>query len=132
MVLNKNRKNTTTVGLALRALELPNDFPRESKLSQRKSFQYHHPTDYGPLSWKNPALRTKKPSFETLVLKFIVPIYKGNVFFCFSSVDVLCCEATCGNVRACAGACSHAQRRDINTDARRAKTLEEGFLRFLL
>lgn len=35
MVLNKNRKNTTKVGLALRAMELPKDFPCESKLSQK-------------------------------------------------------------------------------------------------
>ena len=38
MVLNKNRKNTTKVGLALRAMELPKDFPCESKLSQKKHF----------------------------------------------------------------------------------------------
>ena len=55
MVLNKNRKNTTTVGQALRALVLPSDFPCESKLSQIKSALHPHSTNLGPLQWKNPA-----------------------------------------------------------------------------
>ena len=51
---------------------------------------------------------------------------------CFSSVDVLCCKATCDDVRTCVGACSQTQSHDVSTDAQRAKTSEEGFLWFLL
>ncbi|MBO4839973.1 MAG: hypothetical protein J5524_02620, partial [Bacteroidaceae bacterium] len=50
---------------------------------------------------------------------------------CFSSGDVLSCETTCGDVRAVVGACSQTQSHDVSTDAQRAKTSEEGFLRFL-
>ena len=50
----------------------------------------------------------------------------------FSSDDVLRCEAMCGDVVACAGACSQTQSHGSSTEARRAKTSEEGFLRFLL
>ena len=38
----------------------------------------------------------------------------------------------CDDVRTCAGTRSLAQSRDVSTEARRAKTLEEGFLGFLL
>jgi len=50
----------------------------------------------------------------------------------FASEDVFSCEATCGDVVAGAGACSQAQSHDIDTKARRAKTSEEEFSRFLL
>ena len=66
MFLNKNPKNTTRVVLSLRAMALPKDFPCESKLSQNKSFQNLHPTDYDPLSWKNPA-NAKKLIFPCFV-----------------------------------------------------------------
>ena len=65
-------------------------------------------------------------------------LYYDCVFFqwseverCFSSGDVLSCETTCGDVRAVVGACSQTQSHDVSTDAQRAKTSEEGFLRFL-
>ena len=44
----------------------------------------------------------------------------------FSSVDVFSCEATGGDVVACAGACSQAQSHDISTQARRAKDINRG------
>ena len=49
----------------------------------------------------------------------------------FASEDVLRCGAMWGDGVAGAGACSQAQSHDSGTEARRAKTLEEGFLRFL-
>ena len=49
----------------------------------------------------------------------------------FASEDVLRCGAKCGDVVAGAGACSQAQSHGSGTEARRAKTAEEGFLRFL-
>ena len=49
----------------------------------------------------------------------------------FSSKDVLLCKAMCGDVVASAWACSQAQSHDSGTEARRAKTSAEGFLRFL-
>ena len=124
MFLNKNPKNTTRVVLSLRAMALPKDFPCESKLSQNKSFQNLHPTDYDPLSWKNPA-NAKKLIFPCFVFQW------SETERCFSSGDVLSCEATCADVRACVGACSQTQSCDIGTDARRAKTSEEWFLWFL-
>ena len=50
----------------------------------------------------------------------------------FASDDVFSCEATSDDGGACARACSQAQRPDINTEARRAKTSAEEFFRFLL
>ena len=49
----------------------------------------------------------------------------------FASDDVLRCEAMCGDVVAGARTCSNAQSHDSGTEAQRAKTSEEGFLRFL-
>ena len=49
----------------------------------------------------------------------------------FASEDVLHCGAMCDDVVAGAGACSQAQSHDSDTEARRAKTSAEGFLRFL-
>ena len=57
---------------------------------------------------------------------------KKNGFYGFSSGDVFYCEAMCDDVRTYAGTRSLAQSRDVSTEARRAKTLEEGFLGFLL
>ena len=42
------------------------------------------------------------------------------------SEDVLRCGAMCDGVVAGAGACSQAQSHDSGTEARRAKTSEEG------
>ena len=53
-------------------------------------------------------------------------------FLVFSSDDVLSCKATSDEGRACVKACFQTQNHDISTEARRAKTSEEGFLRFLL
>ena len=50
----------------------------------------------------------------------------------FASEGVFMLQSNLWNVKACARACSKAQRRDITTKARRAKHIKEGFLRFLL
>ena len=54
-----------------------------------------------------------------------------SVFTVFASEEVLRCGAMRGDVVAGAGACSQAQSHDSGTEARRAKTSAEGYLRFL-
>ena len=49
-----------------------------------------------------------------------------SVFTVFASEDVLRCGAMCDGVVVGAGACSQAQSHDSGTEARRAKTSEEG------
>jgi hypothetical protein len=100
---------------------------------------------------KNPALRAEKPFFARLrlsesitMLASVMPngsrLERSSVrsFFSgaqrsgvFASEDVLRCGAMCGDVVAGAGACSQAQSHDSGTEARRAKTSPEVFLRFL-
>ena len=153
MVLNKNRKNTTKVSQALRALVLPSDFPCESKLSQIKSALHPHSTNLGPLPWKNPASLKNRLSLEAYWLSWLIengflgfsesakqdaPQHSPSKldsafgFHCFSSDDVFGCAATSGDGRACAGACSQAKSHVVITIARSAKTSAEGFFRFLL
>ena len=98
----------------------------ESKLSHMATDHYGFVPKLSLHEWKNPALRAKKPIFLCAVFQW------SKAERCFSSVDVLCCKATCDDVRACVGACSHTQSPDVSTDAQRAKTSEEGFLWFLL
>lgn len=50
----------------------------------------------------------------------------------FASEGVFMLQSNLWNVKACARACSKAQRRDITTKARRAKDIKEGFLRFFV
>jgi len=76
---------------------------------------------------KNIALRAEKPFFA--LRSFFSGAQRSGVF---ASEDVLRCEAMCGDVVACAGACSQAQSHDSGTKARRAKTSAEGFFLFLL
>ena len=76
---------------------------------------------------KTIALRAEKPFFA--LRSFFSGAQRSGVF---ASEDVLRCEAMCGDVVACAGACSQAQSHDSGTKARRAKTSAEGFFLFLL
>ena len=98
---------------------------------------------------KNIALRAEKPyiarlRFSERIVEFaptipsVSRLDQRSTFFSgaqrngvFASEDVLRCGAMCGDVVAGAGACSQAQSHDSGTEARRAKTSEEGFLRFL-
>ena len=79
------------------------------------------------------AHRRKNPGFSSLKNNcYCEASMMKKCFFGFSSADVFSCKATGDDGRACAGACSQEQSRDSSTDARRAKTSAEGFLRFLL
>ncbi len=110
----------------------------KSKLLHNPEVQYGFVPKHSHHGGKNPALRAEKPwplptppkggEFLRIVG---VGVRHNNVFYVFASEDVLRCEAMCGDVVACAGACSQAQSHDIDTEARRAKTSKEGFLRFL-
>ena len=75
---------------------------------------------------KNIALRAEKP--RLVVRGFFSGAQRNGVF---ASENVLRCGAMCGDVVAGAGACSQAQSHHSNTEARRAKTSTEGFLKFL-
>ena len=122
MVLNKNRKNTTKVSQALRALVLPSDFPCESKLSQIKSALHPHSTNLGPLPWKNPASLENHFSQTRTGM-----IGCAAGFLGFSSDDVFSCAATSVDGKACAGACSQAQSHDVNTGLEELKHQQRGF-----
>jgi len=75
---------------------------------------------------------TAQPNFQLSIFNFQ---FLTRSFFSdsgvFASNDVFNCVAIRGDVVAGAGACSQIQSHDIGTAARRAKTSEEGFLRFL-
>ena len=75
---------------------------------------------------KNIALRAQKPILAMRSPFFSVAQRNGV----FASDDVLRCGAMCGGVVVGAGACSQAPSHDSGTEARRAKTSEEGFLKF--
>ena len=64
-------------------------------------------------SGKNIALRAEKPFFA--LRSFFSGAQRSGVF---ASDDVLRCVAMCGDVVACAGACSQAQSHDSGTKAR--------------
>ena len=126
----------------------PSVFVLKSTLLHNPEVQYGFVPKHSLHGGKNPALRAKKqltspdlPEGEeglraTDVDRIKVCISFKKMFFSeasvFASDDVLRCGAMCGDVMVCAGACSQAQSHEIDTETRRAKTLAEGFLRFLL
>ena len=126
----------------------PSVFVLKSTLLHNPEVQYGFVPKHSLHGGKNPALRAKKqltspdlPEGEeglraTDVDRIKVCISFKKMFFSeasvFASDDVLRCGAMCGDVMVCAGACSQAQSHEISTETRRAKTSEEGFLRFLL
>ena len=126
----------------------PSSLVPKSKLLHSPEAQYGFVPKHSLHGGKNPALRAEKqltspdlPEGEeglraTDVDRIKVCISFKKMFFSeasvFASDDVLLCGAMCGDVMVCAGVCSQAQSHDISTETRRAKTSEEGFLRFLL
>ena len=122
-------------------------FVPKSTLLHNPEAQYGFVPKHSLHGGKNTALRAEKqltspdlPEGEeglraTDVDRIKVCISFKKMFFSeasvFASDDVLRCGATWGDVVAGAGACSQAQSHDSGTEARRAKTSEEGFLRFL-
>ena len=98
----------------------------KSKLLHRPETQYGFVPKHSLHGGKNIALRAEKPYLA--LCTFFSGAQRNGVF---ASEDVLRCGAMCGDVVAGAGACSQAQSHDSGTEARRAKTSEEGFLRFL-
>ena len=98
----------------------------KSKLLHRPETQYGFVPKHSHHGGKNTALRAEKPYLT--MRSFFSGAQRNGVF---ASEDVLRCGATWGDVVAGVGACSQAQSHDSGTEARRAKTLEEGFLRFL-
>ena len=99
-----------------------------------KSWLLHSPeVPYGFVP--SPAIMVAKTSPFGLKNRFS---HQSHSFFSgaqrngvFSSEDVLRCGAMWDDVGAGAGACSQAQSHDSGPEARRAKTSNEGFLRFL-
>ena len=98
----------------------------KSKLLHRPETQYGFVPKHSHHGGKNIALRAEKPSLA--MRSFFSGAQRNGVF---ASEDVLHCGAIWGDVVAGAGACSQAQSQDSSPEARRAKTSEEGFLRFL-
>jgi len=102
-------------------------FVPKSKLLHKTEAQSGFVPQNSLYGGKNIALRAEKP-YLALCSHFFSGAQRSGVF---ASEDVLRCVAMCDDVVACAGACSQAQSNEIGTEARRAKTSAEGFLRFL-
>ena len=105
----------------------PSGLVPKNKLLHSPETQYGFVPKLSLHGGKNIALRAEKPFFA--LRSFFSGAQRNGVF---ASEDVLRCEAMCGDVVACAGACSQAQSHDSGTKARRAKTSAEGFFLFLL
>ena len=111
------------------------DLVPESKLSHRSEAHHGFILKLSHPSGKNHRF-AKKPSLSDSKTKNVQPEQYGrNNIPCFlvsvasgvfASVGVFSCEATGGDVVACAGACSQAQSHDIGTQARRAKDISRG------
>ena len=148
MIKTKTKKTPLMKSVAFGPTYCPSVFVLKSTLLHNPEVQYGFVPKHSLHGGKNPALRAKKqltspdlPDGEeglraTDVGRIKVCISFKKMFFSeasvFASEDVLRCEAICGDVMVCAGACSQAQSHEISTETRRAKTSEEGFLRFLL
>ena len=148
MIKTKTKKTPLMKSVAFGPTYCPSVFVLKSTLLHNPEVQYGFVPKHSLHGGKNPALRAKKqltspdlPEGEeglraTDVDRIKVCISFKKMFFSeasvFASEDVLRCEAICGDVMVCAGACSQAQSHEISTETRRAKTSEEGFLRFLL
>ena len=148
MIKTKTKKTPLMKSVAFGPTYCPSVFVLKSTLLHNPEVQYGFVPKHSLHGGKNPALRAKKqltspdlPDGEeglraTDVDRIKVCISFKKMFFSeasvFASEDVLRCEAICGDVMVCAGACSQAQSHEISTETRRAKTSEEGFLRFLL
>ena len=148
MIKTKTKKTPLMKSVAFGPTYCPSVFVLKSTLLHNPEVQYGFVPKHSLHGGKNPALRAKKqltspdlPEGEeglraTDVDRIKVCISFKKMFFSeasvFASDDVLRCEAICGDVMVCAGACSQAQSHEISTETRRAKTSEEGFLRFLL
>ena len=98
----------------------------KSTLLHNPEVQYGFVPKHSLHGGKNIALRAEKP---IIAMRSLFSEAQRNGVF--ASDDVLRCGAMCGDVMVCAGACSQAQSHDSGTEARRAKTSAEGFLRFL-
>ena len=148
MIKTKTKKTPLMKSVAFGPTYCPSVFVLKSTLLHNPEVQYGFVPKHSLHGGKNPALQAKKqltspdlPEGEeglraTDVDRIKVCISFKKMFFSeasvFASEDVLRCEAICGDVMVCAGACSQAQSHEISTETRRAKTSEEGFLRFLL
>ena len=148
MIKTKTKKTPLMKSVAFGPTYCPSVFVLKSTLLHNPEVQYGFVPKHSLHGGKNPALRAKKqltspdlPEGEeglraTDVDRIKVCISFKKMFFSeasvFASDDVLRCGAMCGDVMVCAGACSQAQSHEIDTETRRAKTLAEGFLRFLL
>ena len=148
MIKTKTKKTPLMKSVAFGPTYCPSVFVLKSTLLHNPEVQYGFVPKHSLHGGKNTALRAKKqltspdlPEGEeglraTDVDRIKVCISFKKMFFSeasvFASEDVLRCEAICGDVMVCAGACSQAQSHEISTETRRAKTSEEGFLRFLL
>ena len=98
----------------------------KSKLLHSPETQYGFVPKHSLHGGKNIALRAEKPYLA--MRSFFSGAQRSGVF---ASEDVLRCGAMCDGDVAGAGACSQAKSHDSGTEARRAKTSTEGFLRFL-
>ena len=98
----------------------------KSELLHSPEVQYGFVSKLSLHGGKNIALRAEKPFFSSH--SFFSGAQRNGVF---ASEDVLRCEAMWGDVKAGVRACSQVQSHDSSTEARRAKTSAEGFLRFL-
>ena len=127
MIKTKTKKTPLVKSVAFGPTYCPSVFVLKSTLLHNPEVQYGFVPKHSLYGGKNHALRAKKPY---LAMRCFFSGAKRNGVF--ASEDVLRCEAICGDVMVCAGACSQAQSHEISTETRRAKTSEEGFLRFLL
>ena len=98
----------------------------KSTLLHNPEAQYGFVPKHSLHGGKNIALRAEKPYLA--MRSFFSGAQRSGVF---ASEDVLRCGAMCDGDVAGAGACSQAKSHDSGTEARRAKTSTEGFLRFL-
>ena len=113
----------------------PSALVPESELSHSSEAQHCFILKLSHPSGKNavPLRSTEKP-FHGISLGYKrshVALFFSAKRGVFASDDVFSCEATSGEVRAGARACSQAHTHDINTKAQSAKTSAEGFCMFL-
>ena len=127
MIKTKTIKTPLKMAVAFWPTSCSSGLVPKSTLLHNPEVQYGFVPKHSLHGGKNPALRAEKLIFA--MRTFFSEAQRNGVF---ASDDVLRCGAMCGDVMVCAGACSQAQSHEIDTETRRAKTLAEGFLRFLL